>query len=129
MADKSMDDQQYQKRYQSSLPRGHWIGSANEHAERDGQTLITRNHDAIRQWAEERQARPATVPGTEHDDRPGVLRFQFPGYGGGRLQEISWDDWFATFDARDLVFMYQENLRNGNQSNFFRLNSPMREAA
>jgi hypothetical protein len=39
------------------------------------------NHEVIRRWAEERDAVPVTVPGTEHGHRLGVLRFEFPGYG------------------------------------------------
>lgn len=106
-----------------------WIESPAQHEDHAGQTLATRNHDVIRQWAEERRAQPATVPGTEHGGRPGVLRFDFPGYGGERLQTIPWDDWFRSFDERHLIFLYQEHLRNGNQSNFFRLESPEREDA
>lgn len=105
-----------------------WIDSPEEHADRPGQTLMTRNHDVIRQWAEERGAQPATT-GNRHDGRPGVLRFDFPGYGGGRLEHISWDDWFRTFDERDLVFVYQERLKSGRPSNFFRLDNPARRAA
>src|SRR5207248_994635 len=33
-----------------------------------GETLTTNDHDTIRRWAEERDAKPATVPGTEHGD-------------------------------------------------------------
>jgi hypothetical protein len=82
----------------------------------------------IIQWAEERQAVPATVSGTEHDGRPGVLRFDFPNFGGGgRLRQVDWDEWFETFDQRNLVFLFQEQLKDGRQSNFFRLDSPDRE--
>ncbi|WP_084464779.1 hypothetical protein [Microtetraspora fusca] len=102
------------------------ISSVDEHEEREGRSLITTNHDVIKRWAEERNARPATVPGTEHEGRPGVLRFDFPGYGGGDLQEISWDEWFTTFDVRELNFIYQEHRKDGSQSNFFRLESPHR---
>ncbi|UBU17473.1 hypothetical protein [Nonomuraea gerenzanensis] len=105
------------------------ITSPEEHEERAGRSLITTDHDVIRQWAEEREARPAKVPGTEHDGRAGVLRFDFPGYGGGDLEEISWDDWFRTFDERGLNFIYQEHRKDGNQSNFFRLENPDREDA
>ncbi len=94
-----------------------------------GATLLTRNHEIIKRWAEERGGRPATVPGTEHEGRPGVLRIDFPGFGGRELQHISWDDWFRTFDQRDLVFVYQETTRDGTQSNFFRFDSPHREEA
>ena len=109
-----------------------WIHSTKERADRDGQSLATRSHEVIQHWAEERGARPMTVPGTEHGDRPGVLRFGFsggPDKGGSRLQEISWDDFFRTFDERQLVFLYQERKADGNQSNFFRLDSPEREDA
>ncbi|HSK09059.1 MAG TPA: hypothetical protein VK911_05760, partial [Vicinamibacterales bacterium] len=105
-----------------------WIESPDQHAARPGQTLATRNHDVIRQWAEERGAVPATVAGTEHGDRLGVLRFDFP-YGGKSegLQQVEWDEWFRTFDERNLVFLFQEQLRSGRQSNFFKLDNPDRE--
>ncbi|TQS30428.1 hypothetical protein [Microbispora sp. KK1-11] len=105
------------------------ISSAQEHEERPGRSLITTDHEVIRHWAEERDARPATVPGTEHEGRPGVLRFDFPGYGGGDLQEISWDEWFTTFEERKLNFIYQEHRKDGSPSNFFRLENPEREDA
>jgi hypothetical protein len=84
-----------------------------------GQTLVTKDHDVIRQWAEQRHAVPATVPGSRHDDHVGVLRFDFPGYGGERLEHISWDEWFGTFDERNLEFVYQEHRSSGEPSNFF----------
>jgi hypothetical protein len=85
-----------------------------------GQTLVTRDHDVIRSWAEARGAVPATVEGQDAG-RIRVLRLDFPGYGGDRLQPVSWDDWFAAFDARDLDVVYQEHTRDGAPSNFFRL--------
>lgn len=104
------------------------VHSAGEHEEYEGRSLITRDHDVIRRWAEERKARPATIAGTERGDRLGVLRLNFPGYAeGGNLEEVSWEEWFATFDARNLNFVYQEHRSDGKQSNFFRLDSPDRE--
>lgn len=94
-----------------------------------GKSLNTRDHRKIQKWAQERNAMPATVPGTEHEDHLGVLRFDFPGYGGEGLEEVSWDEWFNTFDERDLDFVYQETTKDGRQSNFFRLTSPHREDA
>lgn len=105
------------------------IDNLDEHEERLGRTLTTRNHDVIQHWAEERHATPATVPGTEHQGRKGVLRFDFAGYGGGNLQHISWEEWFKTFDERELNFIYQEHKTDGSQSNFFRLEKPGREDA
>lgn len=94
-----------------------------------GETLTTRDHETIKRWAEERQAQPATVPGTEHNGHLGVLRFDFPGYGGEGLKKVSWDEWFKTFDERNLEFVYQEQKKDGTQSNFFRLTNPEREDA
>lgn len=112
-----------QHRYQQK------ISSVDEHEERPGRSLVTTDHEVIKRWAEERGGRPATVPGTEHEGRAGVLRFDFPGYGGGDLKEITWDEWFETFKARELNFVYQEHKKDGSQSNFFRLESPEREDA
>jgi len=112
-----------------STKRARWIHSPEEHADQPGQTLATRSHDVIQRWAEERGGRPATVAGTEHDGRPGVLRIIFSDEGNDRLQEISWDDWFRTFDERQLVLLFQERKRDGQQSNFFRLDNPEREDA
>ena len=66
-------------------------------------------------------------PHTEHDGHAGVLRITFAQEGNSRLEEIGWDDWFRAFEERQLVFIYQETMKDGNQSNFFRLDSPERE--
>jgi hypothetical protein len=110
-----------------STLRARWIHSTDEHAERPGQTLATQSHEVIQAWAEERGGRPATVPDTEHDGRPGVLRMTFTDEGNSRLQEINWEDWFRSFDERELVFIYQERKKDRSQSNFFRLDNPKRE--
>jgi hypothetical protein len=56
-----------------------------------------------------------------------VLRITFAQEGNSRLEEIGWDEWFRPFEERQLVFIYQETTTDGNQSNFFRLDSPERE--
>ncbi|REF36189.1 hypothetical protein [Thermasporomyces composti] len=98
-------------------------GEVMSQEEYPGQTLVTKDHDVIRQWGEERNAVPATVPGSRHGDHVGVLRFDFPGYGGERLEHISWDEWFRTFDERNLEFVYQEHRSGGEPSNFFLVRS------
>jgi hypothetical protein len=103
------------------------ITSTDDKPERAGRSLVTTDHEVIRQWAKARKAVPATVGGTEHGNHLGVLRFDFPGYGGDSLTEVSWDDWLNTFDQRRLNFIYQEKLSNGKRSNFFQLESPDRE--
>ena len=109
-----------------SLQYSQEITSLDDDPERAGRSLATTSHEVIRRWAEERDAVPATVEGTEHGDHLGVLRFD---YGGDtdNLRHVSWDEWFATFDTRRLNFIYQEERKDGNQSNFFRLESPDRE--
>ncbi len=102
------------------------ITSLDEDPERAGRSLATTSHEVIRQWAEERNGVPATVEGTEHGDHLGVLRIDFGG-NSQNLRHVSWDEWFDTFDARKLNFIYQEERKDGNQSTFFRLESPARE--
>lgn len=109
------------------------IRSPQDQPESKGRSLTTTNHDVIMQWAQERSAVPATVAGTEHEGRIGVLRLDFPGFvqagDNSRLRQVSWDQWFRTFDERGLNFIYQQERAGGGQSNFFRLENPQREDA
>jgi hemerythrin superfamily protein len=127
--DSAEDDEEFLSEHGEELSRStqhaKWIHSVDEHEDHPGQTLATRNPDVIRQWAEERNATPATTPGGD-PERPRVLRFDFPNY-DRELQEVSWDAWLDVFQERDLVFLFQERMKAGNQSNFFRLDSPQRE--
>ena len=51
---------------------------------------VTTDHDEIRQWAEERDARPTCVRGTGREGDIGMIRLDFPGYSGAdSLEEIS----------------------------------------
>ena len=109
-----------------STKRAKWIHAPGERADRDGQTLATREHAVIEEWVGERGGVPATVPGSEHDDHAGVLRFKFDEE-NDRLAEIAWDEWFRSFDERNLVFVYQQRKADGSQSTFFRLDNPDRE--
>lgn len=108
------------------------ITSPSEHADYDGQSLVTTNHEVIKQWAEARGAVPATIEGTRHGDDLGVLRFDFPGYASpenSKLRHVSWEEWFKTFDDRNLNFIYQEKMKDGSQRNFFQLDNPNRSGA
>lgn len=119
----SRSDEPFLREHHDELSRSaqhaRWIHAPDEHEEHPGQTLATRSHDVIQRWAKERNAVPSTVSGSLHGDNEGVLRFNFPGYGGERLEAISWDQFFNTFDERELVFLFQERLKSGAQSNFF----------
>ena len=127
--DSTDEDEAYLREHGEDLSRStqhaKWIHSVDEHEDHPGQTLVTRNPDVIRSWAEARDAVPATTPGGD-PDQPRVLRFDFPGY-DRELQELSWEAWLRVFEERELVFLFQEHMKAGNQSNFFRLDSPHRE--
>jgi hypothetical protein len=92
----------------------------------------SRDHDEIRKWAESRGAVPAEVRGTEKGGEPGILRFEFPNApnrNDGKLEEISWDDFFEKFDERGLELVYQEHTADGEQSNFNKLVCPENDKA
>jgi hypothetical protein len=80
-----------------------------------GQSVATRDHDIIRNWATRHSAEPATGettrsgPATIDVNDGGVgIRFNFPGV--GRFRPISWDEWFEHFDRYRLVFVYEEEV-------------------
>lgn len=111
-----------------SIGSSQLITSLADRPERPGRSLVTRNHEVIQRWARARGAKPATIAGTEREGRPGVLTFNIPRYReSSRIREITWDDWFRTFDLRRLNLIYQEQMRDGRQSNFFRTENPNRE--
>lgn len=84
-----------------------------------GAAKMLLDHAEIRRWAEKRRAKPAAVESTARDDDPGIIRLDFPGYSGeGSLREISWDEWFAKFDERNLGLLVQDKTADGQLSNF-----------
>lgn len=85
-----------------------------------GESKTTTDHETIRHWAEQRGGKPAVVKGTEDGEGGGLLRINFPGGAEESLQDISWDDFFQTFDERSLVFLYQEQAADGKESRFFK---------
>jgi hypothetical protein len=88
-----------------------------------GDSKTTQDHEEIKRWAEVRGGKPAVVRDTEGQGQgTGVLRINFPGYSGDNsLEEISWNEWFKTFDEKNLAFLYQEETSDGQQSRFFKL--------
>lgn len=86
-----------------------------------GESKVTTDHNQIRKWVEERGGKPATVKDTGDKGEPGVLRINFPGYGDEEsLREISWEDFFEKFEEKQLAFLYQEELKSGQESRFFK---------
>ncbi len=85
-----------------------------------GLSRTTSDHNTIQEWAEARDAKPASVKGTGGKDI-GVLRLMFPGYSAAKsqsLREISWDEFFRKFDENKLAFIYQDKTSSGVKSNF-----------
>jgi hypothetical protein len=88
----------------------------------DNESKTTTDHDEIRRWAEDRGGKPATVKGTESGgEDAGILRIDFPRGEEDRLDEVSWDEWFEKFESAKLAFLYQEQVKSGDESRFFKL--------
>ena len=116
---------QFRDRLSQSTLRAKWIISSAEHEDRVGQTLATRSHEVIREWAEGREGIPATIQRAEQDVEPALLDLDFPGYGEEDLQYIEWAEWFEAFDQQELVFVYQEHKTDGELSSFFHFDGPL----
>ena len=88
-----------------------------------GAANATTNHDIIRRWAESRGGKPVSVRGTARSKQhAGLLRIDFPGFSGaGKLEPVSWEEWFQKFDESKLSFLYQDKTKDGKQSRFFKL--------
>jgi hypothetical protein len=70
-------------------------------------TLI--DHDSIRDWAEHHGATPASVRGTGHARDAGIIRLDFKGDSGAEsLLPVDWDEWFRTFDDRQLALVVDD---------------------
>jgi hypothetical protein len=86
-----------------------------------GESLVTTDHNKIKRWVEERNGKPAAVKATHNKGETGILRINFPGYSGeDSLDDISWDEFFKKFDDENLAFLYQDKLKSGEESRFFK---------
>jgi hypothetical protein len=81
------------------------------------ESKTTTNHDEIRRWVEERGGRPAAVRETGGNGDAGILRIDFGDQDKG-LEEISWEEFFATFDENNLAFLHQDKTDDGSESRF-----------
>jgi hypothetical protein len=80
---------------------------------------VTTDHEEIRNWVEERGGNPARVKSTDKAGSGGLLRIDYPGFSGeDTLEEITWDEFFAAFDANNLAFLYQDETKDGKESRF-----------
>ena len=87
----------------------------------------TRDHAAIRSWAERHQAEPATGeasasgPATVNvNDYGAGIRFNFPG--AASFRRISWPEWFDHFERYRLVFVSEEEeSERPSRGSYYRL--------
>lgn len=78
-------------------------------------TLVgTRDPHLVRAWASYHGAEPATGEATASgpatvsvNDQGSGLRFNFPG--AARFRTLSWDEWLASFETADLVFVFERS--------------------
>lgn len=77
------------------------------------ESVITTDHDEIRQWVEQRDGHPAKV---DVSGDGGILRIDF-GEPEDTLTEISWEEFFEIFEDRKLAFLHQDKKSDG-QSRF-----------
>lgn len=71
----------------------------------------TTDHDTIRKWAEGRGGKPAAVNRTHQGGDVGIIRIMFPDAPQSEhqaLTEISWEEFFEEFEARQLALVYDE---------------------
>ncbi|RAK58192.1 hypothetical protein DJ018_02840 [Phenylobacterium deserti] len=64
----------------------------------------------MRAWAESHGGVPAAVERTHSEDDVGIIRIMFPDAPNSEhsaLTEISWDEFFEEFEARELALVYQ----------------------
>jgi hypothetical protein len=88
-----------------------------------GESSITTDHDEIRRWAQERGGTPVIVRDTTSlSPGEGYLHLEFPGYSRGEnAEKVSWDQFFSTFEERNLAFQYQEERPTGTETYNFKL--------
>lgn len=86
----------------------------------------TTNHDTIRKWVEDRGGKPARIdPSDREEDQAGVLRIDFGAAVNDyaprpQMEEISWDDFFSTFENESMLFLYQDETEEGETSRFYK---------
>jgi hypothetical protein len=83
----------------------------------------TVDHTAIRKWVEAHGGRPARVaasaPGRSEGQKgsAGILRIDF-GEPDESLEEISWEEFFDTFDKHKLALLYEDDVSGRQKSRF-----------
>ena len=83
---------------------------------------VTTDHRKIQEWTESRGGWPARVKGTDTAKKTGILRIDYKGFSGeDTLERITWEEFFDAFEKNNLAFLYQEKVKDGDQSRFSKL--------
>ncbi len=90
----------------------------------------TTNHKEIRIWAESKSALPVEVLPQIVDSVPAVLRLMFPVQieHCSEARPISWEEFFAKFDALGLTFVYDDGATGYNEILQIEEQSPYRHS-
>jgi hypothetical protein len=78
---------------------------------RRGEGFVLEDYDEIRRWVEVHGGRPARLSGTSSGDDPGLIRIWFPGQVVGRLEPITWEQFFAKMTEKRLALRCWEGER------------------
>ena len=100
--------------------------NAEAPGDRTAPVVSTRDHLVIRQWAAQRQAKPATGEATRSGpatvnvaDGGAGVRFNFPGH--APFRSISWEEWFENFDRHGCAFVYDNDSPDARPSMRYRI--------
>jgi hypothetical protein len=83
---------------------------------------VTIDHATIRRWSESRGGRPAAAKPSQPRSGTETLRIAFPDQPLPEpLREISWAEFFDTFERSRLAFVYQDAVEDAIESRFYKL--------
>ena len=74
----------------------------------------TTDHEEIRRWVEEHGGLPAAVKNTLAGDAAGVLYLDFPGADKKDVDEMTWEQFFKTFDRQNLALACEDAPPTGD---------------
>lgn len=71
-------------------------------------TIITAEHEDIKEWAETRQAKPVRVRRYNDETISESVRFRFPEDKYPDEEDLSWEEFFDIFDRHRLEFVFED---------------------
>lgn len=75
---------------------------------------FTKNHEAIKEWVEERGGKPIVE---ENEEITLLIDFDKK---NKEKNYVSWNDFFEDFDEEQLMFLYQDKTPEGETSYYYR---------